>query len=166
MNTAPTMPTADDRGRALLVIDLENALGCDPDHVADWAWSIAAAEVLAAAGASPGDLVVVAVSPRRAFQARAALPGALLRCRRGVDGADLALIDELADIDWIADRFDRVVIASGDHIFAHHAARIAAAGIRVDHVAHSGRCSASLRLAVHHTHWLPNHQWAYGSDAA
>lgn len=155
-----TTPSTCDGGRALLLVDLENLLGCDPNLAPDRAWTMAAADVLAAAGGeATNDLVVVAVSPARAFLARTALPGALLRCRRGVDGADRALIDDIADTDWILNRFARVVIASGDGIFTDHAAYLGAAGMRVDHVAQHGQCSVRLRLAVHRTLWLPNYHW-------
>jgi hypothetical protein len=43
-------------------------------------------------------------------------PGALIRWGRGPDGADKVLLAE-ADPTDVARRFDRLVIASGDHIF-------------------------------------------------
>lgn len=161
-----TRPSIRSDGRSLLLLDLENLLGYDPDLAPDDAWSIAASEVLEAADAADDDLVIVAVSPRRAFHARDAVPGALLRCRRGVDGADLALINELIDEHHLVGRFDRIVITSGDGIFTEHVTRLVTVGLRVDHVAQRGSCSPALRLAVHHTTWLPNHHWDTGSDAA
>ena len=66
---------------------------------------------------------------------------------RGINGADHALIEVLSE-ERMPQRFNAVVIASGDGIFASVAADLAAAGLEVTVVAREGHLSARLRLAA------------------
>ena len=69
--------------------------------------------------------------------------------RHGPDGADTALLDVLGDLEWIAQRYDRVVIGSGDHCFAPVVMGLAQHGILAGVVAPKGSVSNSLgRLAA------------------
>ena len=70
------------------------------------------------------------------------MPG--YRVRSGPDGADLELLNVLLH-EEVAARFTRVVIGSGDGVFARAAASLATAGVRVTVV--SRRDSLSSRLA-------------------
>ena len=72
----------------------------------------------------------------------------------GLDGADLALLDEVAEIELLR-RFDRVCIGSGDGIFAAAAAKIAAAGVEVTVVTRPRALSGRLRLATMDVRYLP-----------
>jgi uncharacterized LabA/DUF88 family protein len=67
--------------------------------------------------------------------------------RSGENGADLELLAILAQ-ESVETRFDRVVIGSGDGIFALAAARLQAAGVNVTVVVRRGALSRSLRLSV------------------
>lgn len=152
--------------RTLVLVDLENLVGCEPAAAPASAWSAAVHDLFTDVSLSADDQIIVAVSPKWAFKAHSLIPGALLRCRKGADGADLALIDEVVDAAWVRSRFDRVIFASGDGIFAEHATRLIRAGVEVENASRPGQCSALLRLAVHRTQWLPAARQDLGSDAA
>jgi hypothetical protein len=102
-------------GRALHLIDLENLVG-GPD--ADCAAVDAALEAfVTAAVVGPYDLVVVAVNHRIYRRACLSLDrGWEVKLASGPDACDHVLIAE-APVDWVADRFDRLVVGSGDAIF-------------------------------------------------
>lgn len=73
---------------------------------------------------------------------------------RGPDGADLELMSVLY-YEEVERRFQRVIIGSGDHIFAEPAMRLAAAGVQVVVAVGRGYCSARLRRAVEDVVHLP-----------
>jgi hypothetical protein len=102
-------------GRALHLVDLENLVG-DPDAGCEAVDAVLDAYV---AGAALGDddLVAVAVNHRMYRRACFSLDrGWEIKLASGPDACDHVLIAE-APVDWVADRFDRLVIGSGDHIF-------------------------------------------------
>lgn len=66
----------------------------------------------------PEDHTIVGAGRRSGFVAGAGWPGARLVLGSGPDGADLALLDSLRAPDEVVQRFDGVVVASGDHIFS------------------------------------------------
>jgi len=93
------------------------------------------------------DQVEVASSHLTLLNAALGWPHAHYRVRSGPDGADLALLDVL----WhenVAQRFTRVAIASGDHLFAEAAAHLAAQGVWVTVVSLQRSLSPQLRLAA------------------
>ena len=90
------------------------------------------------------DQVVVASSHLTLLNAALGWPHAGYRVRSGPDGADLELLNVLLH-EEVAARFTRVVIGSGDGVFARAAASLATAGVRVTVV--SRRDSLSSRLA-------------------
>ena len=63
----------------------------------------------------------------------------------GPSGADRALIDAV-DTNHVASRFDSVIIASGDHIFASLAKDLRVRGLQVCNVT-SSRAQSSPKLA-------------------
>lgn len=73
---------------------------------------------------------------------------------RGSDGADLELVGVLLH-EEVERRFQRVIIGSGDHIFAEPAMRLAAAGVQVVAAVGRGYCSTRLRRAVTNVVHLP-----------
>jgi hypothetical protein len=91
------------------------------------------------------DQVEVAASHKALLNSALGWPHAHYRLGSGPDGADMALLDVLRHED-VARRFTRVVIGSGDHVFAEEAARLAAQGVCVTVV--SRRHSLSRRLAM------------------
>src|SRR5690606_12863017 len=100
--------------RRLIAIDCENLVGGAVIHAQDA--QQARRELDLAVGARPGDQVVVGASHISALESGLAWPGAQLKVRSGPDGADICLIEAL-DVEWVARRFDSVVLASGDGIF-------------------------------------------------
>lgn len=132
-------------GRTLHLIDLENLVG---DPRAD-------AELVALAlglypelfRIAPTDHVVIAANPGMAFTAKRLWPGVCVRTARGVDGADLALLAD-AEAGFVAARYSRVIIGSGDHIFAPRARELAALGVVVGCVSRAEALSRDLRRAV------------------
>lgn len=103
------------------------------------------------------DQSTVAVALRHAATAFLALPSGLRRVvgSNGPDGADEALL-ESADMDWAAAHFGRVVIGSGDHIFAPLAEGLRANGVSVVQVIGAGACSAALYQACREHKYLKN----------
>lgn len=130
-------------GRTLHLVDLENLMGgpfqslSSMRCVSNWYRRTAPVQ--------REDHVIVAVNPMLAMPAASEWPGTLLRVARGRDGADLALINELRDATWIASHFDRVVIGSGDGIFAPAIDAIRNHGIAVGILARERRIARSLR---------------------
>ena len=72
----------------------------------------------------------------------------LFRSRSGKDGADTVLLEAIGDVAWIAGHYDRIVLASGDHIFANAVAALKAAGVRVIVISPDTGLSARMRLAA------------------
>lgn len=139
----PTSPSVRVR-RTLHLIDADNLLGdsrtCDSELIAD-----TFAKYRRAAGFVHGDHAVVATGTngRHVYEVERAWRGVCHRRRRGVDGADLTLLEEA---EWVASgqRFDRVVIGSGDHIFILAYDQLIAAGLTVDVVSRREALSTAL----------------------
>ncbi|MEY4396709.1 MAG: hypothetical protein RLZZ40_465 [Actinomycetota bacterium] len=92
-----------------------------------------------------GDQIVIATSNARGLvDAGAGWGDARYTFQHGADGADLALI-EILHSEHIADRFGRVVIASGDGIFADEVRALVAAHVDVHVVARATGIHHCLR---------------------
>ncbi len=132
-------------GRTLHLIDLENVVG-DP-----WATGPGVAAdyeaVLVEGGHRAGDQVAVAAN-RWMVAELGFVPhtSCQLLVAHGPDGADRALI-EWASPAWIAQRFERLVIASGDGIFTDVVRAARASGLCVEIVPGRGAVSRRLRTA-------------------
>jgi len=74
---------------------------------------------------------------------------ALLRQRSGRDGADDALLEEMADLRVMA-RYDLITLCSGDGKFTAAVAQLGAMGIETTVVAIEGHLSKALAMAAHH----------------
>ena len=131
-------------GRAFHLVDLENLIG-DPRAPATEVARVIG--IYRATMVSLGDLVVIACNPRMAVSAKLSWPGILVRVGRGCNGADFALLREAQPAD-LASRFSKVVVASGDGIFAPLVAELRAMGIAVDVVGRHGSISRSLVRVV------------------
>jgi hypothetical protein len=137
--------------RTLHVVDVENLAG----------WPLPAIGEIRrlrdryaeAVGIGSTDLVVIACNHNALLSVALGWPGARYRVRSGPDGADLELIDVL-EHEHAAERFGRIVIASGDGRFADSAARLARAGCQVIVVSRRGSLAARLRLAASDVIWL------------
>jgi hypothetical protein len=98
-------------------------------------------------GFGPMDQFVIACSHFAFTVIGFCWPGLQYLLRSGPDGADLALL-AAARSDRIAARFPRVVIASGDHIFAPAVTDLSTSGCQVTVASRRGRLSRMLELAV------------------
>lgn len=96
---------------------------------------------------NPGDLIVIGCNHGAALNVGLGWPGVRLVVGSGPDGADLRLLDVIAD-EGIEARFDGVVIASGDGIFTAAAASLAGNGLRVFVVSRTEALANRLRLAA------------------
>ena len=128
--------------RTLHLIDLENL--CPHGHVTanavDRVWQLYTSRV----GVYNDDGVVVAVDGARALVASGSLPrGIRLLTGRGPNGADRVLLG-VVDVAWAKRRYERVVVASGDHVFAPSIRACQAAGVRVELVAGCGAVARVL----------------------
>lgn len=138
--------------RAIHLVDIENLAGAPrpmPEQIKG-----AREAYLSASGFVPGDLVVVACNHGAALDVGLTWPGIRLLMRSGPNGADLALLDVIAD-EHLEQRFSRVVIGSGDGIFTDAAAWLGARDVAVDVVARGEALAKRLRLAARATTLLP-----------
>jgi hypothetical protein len=135
------------RGRALYLVDVENMVGSSaptPGEVAR-----AQRRICAAVEPCPGDHTVIAASHHNARAMFFGWSGAAQRkMRSGADGADLALLESVADVRWVAERYQRVVVASGDHAFAFAVASLRAEGVEVIVIRPDIGLSPAMRLAA------------------
>lgn len=134
-------------GRALHLIDAEN-LGGGPNMTADdvrYMWTVYRTNVPTTAS----DQFWIGSSKRFLCGAIPALSGggARMLVRDGKDGGESILIDNV-DIDHVADRYDRVVIASGDGAFEGLALQLRARGVHVQVVNGYSDLSRALRRAA------------------
>lgn len=117
-------------GRTLFLVDIENMVGsCDLSY-----GDVARAQrrINAAVEPRPGDHMVIAASHHNALPMFYGWSGTAQRkARSGQDGADKALLEAVADVQWVAERYHRVVVASGDNAFAFAVAALKAAGVMV-----------------------------------
>lgn len=102
-------------GRTLHLIDIENLVGGSAASCGEVA--AVSADYHRTAPVRSCDHVIVAAGARIAMDAGLVWRGAQLVVGRGVDGADRALLAAVADPQWVAARFDQVVLGSGDGIF-------------------------------------------------
>ena len=133
------------QGRGLHLVDLENLAGwavVDPAALASLA-----RRLHRLARVRTGDHVVVATNPAQLMASAPAFPGARLLVGRGRDGADRALLSA-AHAAEVAERYDRLVVMSGDHAFAPLAEEVRRLGRTVRVVAHGESLSARLRDAA------------------
>ena len=133
-------------GRTLHLLDLENLCG-GPDQIPAEKYTVADL-YRTQAGIARDDHVVVGANPRSLIHCFDIFPGSRLVGRLGPDGADSALLDVLRDIDRVAQRYDRVIVGSGDHCFAPSTTALRARGILVGVVAREGSVSRSLVVSA------------------
>jgi hypothetical protein len=130
MNTSATLsstrPIAD---RELHLLDIENLLGGSQFSAQDVAqfrdFYLAANDV-----AEDAHIVIATSSAEGLVEAGLGWQHARTIFRNGHDGADLALL-EVIDTEHVTERFTKIVIASGDGIFARAAEQMFDQGIDV-----------------------------------
>jgi hypothetical protein len=138
-------------GRSLHLVDVENLLGGTAFAEHDVAALACAYRRSAAIG--PSDPVIVASSHHTAPAVWFGWGDARRLVRSGSDGADLALLDVI-EHENVAARFQRIVIGSGDGIFAFPAAALQRAGVAVTVVSQPEFLSNRLRLAARDVRFL------------
>jgi hypothetical protein len=141
--------------RSLHLVDIENLMGGPAFTVEDAADLVG--EYAPVAELGPKDLTVVASSHYAAYAAWFGWPNARRLVKSGRDGADLALADVMLNED-ICRRFERVVVGSGDGIFAHPSAWLQANGCSVTVVCRPGSLSRELAFAVRDVRFLRVHR--------
>jgi hypothetical protein len=120
-------------GRTLHLLDLENLMG--GALAGSLALRRASATYRETMSIGPDDHVIVAVNPALGLEAKLEWPDRQVIMQGGPDGADMALLSVASDEPWVTARYDRLIIASGDGIFAGLASSIRGAGIPVGVVA-------------------------------
>jgi len=139
--------------RTMHLVDIENLVGSpNPSRAQVELWNRWYSDHIT----ESGDQVVVASSHHAFATVGFAWPKARHLVRSGRDGADLALLQVL-HCEHVADRFDRVVIASGDGIFVDAVAELGSVGIEVVVVARAESLAKRLRLAARHCLVLGEH---------
>ena len=150
------------RGRRLVVVDIENVVGGAVKDV-EQARS-ARIGVALTVDLQCDDQAVVGTSHIGLMPAGLGWPGARLVMQSGPDGADLALLEVLTT-ERLEQRFDEVVLVSGDGIFADAVACLAGHGVSVTVVSRINACSKRLRMAATRTLFLDQRALGMG-DAA
>lgn len=136
------------KGRRLVLIDIENVVGggIQTSTQAHWART----EVERMVGATSNDQVIVGTSHFGLFQSHDAWPSARLVVRSGENGADLALLDVMMK-EELEERFQELVLVSGDGIFSEEVARLGALGVHVTVLGHKDGMSKRLSMAASKT---------------
>lgn len=133
------------RGRRVVLVDIENVAGgaiLSPD-MAEWAHGV----IDRTLGGLESDQIIIGTCHLGLVEVKRPWPRARAVVRSGQDGADLALLDVLRT-ERLAERFDEVVLVSGDGIFAKPVAELEEAGVAVTVSAWSFGLSTRLRLAA------------------
>ena len=133
------------KNRTIHLVDIENVCGTARPEILDVEMARELYQNLVCLG--PYDHVVLACNHGAALKVGLGWPGARLMVRSGVNGADRALLS-VVDDEEIGVRFDAVVIASGDGIFAESAACLAGSGLSVTVVSREQALSRRLQLAA------------------
>jgi hypothetical protein len=121
--------SSDAAGRALHLVDIENLSGGPHRSPAEHLRAYRAYE--RRAEVRPGDQIVVAACGRVMASLAFGLPDGIARhCANGDDGADAVLLG-YGTAEFIADRYERLVIGSGDHAFVGLAEDAYALGMTV-----------------------------------
>ena len=148
--------------RQLVLVDIENMVGGAVRDSESVVWAKRQLDCLV--DLRPGAHVVVGTSHIGLLETGCNWPHVRYVVGSGPDGADRALLEVLEEN--IAARYGEVVIVSGDGIFTQKVADLASRGLRVTVIAHPGGLAARLRLAAHHTTYLPHRHQPRHGDAA
>jgi len=140
-------------GRTQVCVDAENLIG-SPFFTETEAATLALAVMdLICAERSQMQVTLATGHPVTAVALRFGFGLGRVSWRPGPDGADLELIDVLMG-EHISERFDSVVIASGDGRFADVATALCAQGCHVIVIARRESLSRRLRLAASEVRYL------------
>jgi len=140
--------------RRVVVVDIENAVGGANIKRDQILWTRRVLDDLV--GLHGSDHVIAASSHIGAVEVGVNWPSARRLVRSGPDGADLVLLDVLAQ-ERIADRFTEMVLVSGDGIFADVVADLASRGVHTTVIAHPRGLSRQLCVVAGSVLYLPIH---------
>lgn len=148
------MRNGHDETRTLILVDVENLSGGTDFTAADVTDLRHRVEVTV--GCTAGTQAVIATScGAPLIEAGLGWPGARCIWMRGHDGADLALAD-VALNENVPGRYKRVVICSGDGLFAVAARHLVNMGVHVTVVSTAGSLSRHLARVADEVHLLDN----------
>ena len=102
------------------------------------------------------DHVVIGVNPALVPRAKAAWASAKVVSRGGANGADIALIEAVRDVQFIASRYDRIIVGSGDGAFEAVARAYKACGLAVGVVCRRRSLSYCLSGSASFVRLLPD----------
>jgi hypothetical protein len=145
-------------GRTICLVDIENCVGTSaisPEQVE--------AVRLAISRAAPNAVMkVVACSHHNACSTMFGFIGARVILRSGPDGADLALLDVI-EHEQVDGRFGKVIIASGDGIFAPACRRLRSCGVYVEVLSLPDRLSGELAASCSNVRYLTLSEFESGN---
>jgi len=133
------------RGRRLVLVDVENVVGGAVKTEAQAHW--ARQEVESKIGFRENDHIVIAAGRKGVFPSHAAWPTARIEIGLGLDGADLVLI-EIMRSENIHQRFEEILLISGDGIFTDEVSKLGSLGARITVVAHEHGLSQRLKMSA------------------
>ena len=139
------------RGRCLVAVDIENVVGGAVMTVAQA--SRAHLCIQETVGLRGDEHVVIGASHVGLIAAGLGWRGPRLVVRSGENGADLALLEVLSE-ERVEERFEEVVLVSGDGVFTEVVVALGATGMRITVVARREACSKRLRMAAARTLYL------------
>lgn len=140
-------------GRTLHIVDIENLAGNPRATCPEMA--LTRAQHRRVSRWASGDHTIVACNEKAVFNAKLIYPEATVRIGYGRDGADRALLREVADYDDISGRFERVTVGSGDGAFADLVIELRRRGVTVDVIGVRGATSNRLAAAASQVYWMP-----------
>lgn len=138
--------------RTLHLIDIENLMGGPrrgPSAV-ETSWHLYKQRV----GVGANDHVVTASNGALALDVGLRIRGQHL-IGNGPDGADRALLRRISDTNWIALRYERVIVGSGDGIFVDAVRELTRNGIRVGVASRRDALATELARAARFLILLP-----------
>ena len=152
-------------GRTFHLVDIENLMGGPLAGEERLRWAVFDYQAAVSAGeldpvvvgSNPqiGDLVYVAW--QKCIDINDTWPVARLVVRKGPDGADEVLLEEVKNHGLILKRYDRILIGSGDGIFAPVAEAYRSYGLIVGVVSRKRSLSAALREAASFVRFIPDY---------
>lgn len=131
--------------RTAYLLDIDNLAGSGQATQPDVLAVVKAFEQECRPGVN--DQVYCAATAMAAFHLKALRPGYTVLVGRGQDGTDRRLLD-LAEPNHMAKRFQRVVVGSGDGIFAPLVSALRARGLKVSVLKGRGHIAHQLYRAV------------------
>lgn len=143
------------RGRRLTLVDIENISGGSIRTLAEAKWARRMLD--STLGLQRQEQVIVGVSKAGAIHTWPVWSSARIVVGTGIDGADHALLNVLNN-ENIADRFDEVILVSGDGIFTDTVATLGGLGVTVTVVAHQSALAKRLQMAASQTVTFTPHQ--------